>query len=285
MSVWIQTLLAVVAVGATSLVGAVFLGRRRERLDTILMYLVSLSAGVLVGSAVLHLLPRAFSEMTGPLEAPLFFLAGFLGFFFLERYLWQLHHDHSHFPGTGPAAAGHAHGSGHHHGHSHGPEANSEAGHATAAPVIPMTVLGGGFHNFIDGGMIAAAFTLDVTLGWITTAAVLLHEIPREFGDFGVLVHAGMAPGRALRLNALSGLGALVGAVLVLTVGMRVQGLANALVAVTAGNFVYIAAANLIPEIHHHHPRAESIGHALVLLLGVAVMFGLALAEPWLGGG
>lgn len=262
MSPWVPTMLAVLAVGSTSLVGAVFLGRRQERLDTILMYLVSLSAGVLVGSAVLHLLPRAFAEMGPGLEAPLYFLVGFVGFFFLERYLWRVHHDHSHFP--------HAGGDPHRH---------------MAEPVAAMTVVGGGFHNFIDGAMIAAAFMLDPSLGWITTAAVLLHEIPREFGDFGILVHAGMTPRRALWFNALSGLGAVVGAVLVLTLGTRIEGVATALVAITAGNFVYIAAANLIPEIHHHHPRSESIGHALVLLAGVAVTFALALVEPLLGGG
>ena len=260
MTPWIHTLLAVLLVGASSLVGAVFLGRRRDRLDTILMYLVSLSAGVLVGTAVIHLLPRAFDEMDGPLGAPVYFLVGFVGFFFLERYLWALHHDHSHFP----RADGPEH---------HGPRPE---------PVAAMTVLGGGLHNFIDGAMIAAAFLLDVTLGWITTAAVLLHEIPREFGDFGVLVRAGLPVRRALRFNAMSGLGAVAGALVVLLLGGRVRGLESALVAITAGNFVYIAAANLIPEIHHHHPRSESIGHALILLLGVAVMLALALLEPWI---
>ena len=261
MSVWIQTLTAVVLVGAVSLVGAVFLGRRGDRLDQILMYLVSLSAGVLVGGAVLHLLPRAFGEADSPLQAPLYFLAGFLGFFFLERFLWRLHHDHSEFP------------------HSQRDD------HPHHPPVAAMTVVGGGFHNFIDGGMIAAAFTLDSSLGWITTGAVLLHEIPREFGDFGILVHSGMPPAKALRFNVLSGLGALIGATLVLALGTRIDGIADALVAITAGNFVYIAAADLIPEIHHHHPRSESIGHALVLLAGVAIMLGLALAEPYLGAG
>ena len=260
--IWSQTLVAVVLVSAASLVGAVFLGRSRERLDTTLMYLVSLSAGVLVGTAVLHLLPRAFAETGGTLRAPLFFLVGFLGFFFLERYLWKVHHDHSRFPG----------GSG-------------DTEHTHPRPLVSMTVLGGGLHNFIDGAMVAAAFSLSSGLGWVTTAAVLLHEIPREFGDFGVLVHAGLEPKRALWMNALSGLGALLGAVLVLMLGSRIDGIANAVVAITAGNFVYIAAANLIPEIHHHHPRAESLGHALVLLAGVAVMLLLALAEPSMQGG
>ncbi|NNM31985.1 MAG: ZIP family metal transporter [Gemmatimonadetes bacterium] len=260
MILWTHTLAAVLAVGAASLVGALFLGRSRERLDTTLMYLVSLSAGVLVGGAVIHLLPRAFDELGG-LRAPLYFLAGFLGFFFLERYLWALHHDHSDFPHTAQRDPG------------------------PAEPVAAMTVVGGGFHNFIDGAMIAAAFSLDLSLGWITTLAVLLHEIPREFGDFGILVRAGLPVRKALQVNALSGLGAVAGAVLILLLGSRIDGVANALVAITAGNFVYIAAANLIPEIHHHHPRSESVGHALVLLLGVALMLALALLEPLLSGG
>ncbi|MGI9628641.1 MAG: ZIP family metal transporter [Longimicrobiales bacterium] len=278
MSIWAQTLIAVVAVGAASLVGAVFLGKREDRLDTILMYLVSLSAGVLVGGAVLHLLPQAFANQKGPLETPLYFLCGFLGFFFLERYLWRSHHDHSHFPHPRSEepdmASDHAHGG---HSHNHGDQRHK--------PAAAMAIVGGGFHNFIDGAVIAASFALDARLGWITTGAVLLHEIPREFGDFGILVHSGIAPRKALWLNALSGLGALAGAVLVLVIGARADGLANALVAITAGNFVYIAAANLIPEIHHHHPRAESLGHALVLLMGVTIMLALALAEPLLAAG
>ncbi|MDH3222627.1 MAG: ZIP family metal transporter, partial [Gemmatimonadota bacterium] len=234
MILWFHTLTAVLAVGAASLVGAVFLGRSRERLDTVLMYLVSLSAGVLVGGAVIHLLPRAFAEMHGHLEAPSYFLVGFLGFFFLERYLWALHHDHSHFP--------------HAHGHGGSDEADKGGGPtgrrgepgSRPEPVAAMTVVGGGFHNFIGGAMIAAAFTLDLSLGWITTVAVLLHEIPREFGDFGILVRAGLPMRKALQYNALSGVGAIIGAVLILLVGSRIDGVANALVAITAGNFVYI---------------------------------------------
>ena len=93
-------------------------------------------------------------------------------------------------------------------------------------------------------------------------------------------MRSGFTPSKALLFNAMSGLGAVAGAVLVLLIGTRVEDLAHVLAAITAGNFVYIAAANLIPEIHHHHPRSESIGHALVLLTGVAIMLGLTLLEP-----
>lgn len=284
MTVWLHTLSAIVLVATASLVGAVFLGRSKQALDTVLMYLVSLSAGVLVGGAMLHLLPHAFEHASSPMEPPVYFLAGFLGFFFLERFLWGLNHDHSSFL--------HPHVDGNHLPHDrHTPCHHDEGGPAEARhhsthehrPLAAMSLLGGALHNLLDGAVVAAAFTIDLRLGWITTAAILFHEIPREFGDFGILVHAGMAPKKALMLNAGTALASLLGAVAVLALGTAVQGLADALVAVTAGTFVYISAANLIPEIHHHHPRSESIGHAAVLLFGVALMFVLALLEPALG--
>ena len=262
MNIWIHTMLAVVSVGAASLVGAAFLGKRRDRLDTLLMYLVSLSAGVLVGGAVLHLLPRAFSEMPGTLEAPLYFLAGFLGFFFLERYLWRLHHDHSDFPLAADAA------------HDHGPE-----------PLAAMAVVGGGFHNFIDGAMIAAAFTLDVQLGWITTGAVLLHEIPRELGDFGILVHAGLDADAGSLVQRSLGPGGSSGGGVDSDPGLPHRGNRRRAGGHHGRQLRLYRRSQSDPGNPPSPPEIESIGHALVLLGGVAIMLLLALAEPWLSAG
>jgi zinc and cadmium transporter len=140
-----------------------------------------------------------------------------------------------------------------------------------------MSLVGDGLHNLVDGMIIAAAYSADPGLGVVTTGAVLLHEVPQEVGEFGVLVRGGLSVGRALLLNFLSASTALVGAVAVLVVGGGPGPLVTALVPLTAGHFIYIAAADLVPELHHEHDPREAVGHAAVLVLGVGVMFALRL--------
>ena len=253
-SVWLWTLGSVVTVSLVSFVGLLFLVRGQARLDAALMYLVSLAAGVLLGGAFFHLIPEAYEIHGGSIALPLWILTGFLGFFFLERFLWAHHHGHGDEPVTGRV-----------------PET------ARFRPVVGMSLIGDGLHNFIDGMIIAAAFGAGVPLGLVTAGAVLLHEVPQEAGEFGVLVRGGLSVRRALLLNFLSASLSIVGALIVLVVGAGSSGFATALVPLTAGNFVYIAAADLIPELHHHHDRRESAGHALVLVTGVVITFGLSL--------
>ena len=134
-----------------------------------------------------------------------------------------------------------------------------------------MNLLGDMIHNFIDGMLIAAAWMVSPEAGIATTAAVLLHEIPQEFGDFGVLIHSGFSPKKAIGFNLLSGLFAVVGAVVVLIIGKN-SSVADYLVPVAAGGFIYIACADLVPEM-----RKRARGWALAttfgaLALGVALM-------------
>lgn len=267
-----------------SLVGIVVLARDRAWLHRAVGYLVSLAAGVLLGGAVLHLLPRAIDVHGSGLSLSVWFLVGFLGFFVLERTLWTHTHEVSeealvaggHVPEPPPSEAGP--GRGHDHGHRH------EGSHGGARPLVAMNLLGDGIHNLIDGMVIAAAFSADVSLGMVTTLAVLLHEVPQEIGDFGVLVFGGLPVRKALLFNFLSATMAIVGAVVTLLIGARFQGLLDALVPITAGNFLYIAAADLIPELHREHTGREGFLQAAILVVGVALMLGLRLAEPLLGG-
>jgi zinc and cadmium transporter len=255
MDIWIRTLGSVTLVSLVSLVGAVALAREKEWLDRITFHLVSLAAGVLLGGAVVHLIPHAVEQL-GPGPAfPLWFLSGFLGFYLLERYLWTHHHG---APGEDD------HGS----GHSHTP------------PVVPMILIGDTVHNLIDGMLIAAAFTADPSLGVITVVGVIAHEIPQEIGDFGVLVHAGLTPRRALFFNFLTATAAIVGAVIALTLGSRIDGFASALVAIAAGNFLYIAAADLIPELHRSRGPGSGFADHFILISGVGLML---LLRMWLG--
>lgn len=300
-----EVLGSVLAVSLVSFTGLVFLSRGRASLDRVVMYLVSLAAGVLLGGAFFHLIPEAYETLGDTVALPLYVLTGFLAFFFLERFLWAHHHGHGDepLPWRGlqdPAPEGSTAEAILAERHSRHPEANEPAptgsgrrvppgegaegrpaggGGPRVHPVVLMSLVGDGLHNLVDGMIIAAAYATDPGLGVVTTGAVLLHEVPQEVGEFGVLVRGGLSVRRALLLNFLSASTALVGAVAVLVVGGGPGALVSALVPLTAGHFIYIAAADLIPELHHEHDPREAVGHAAVLVLGVAVMLALRLTD------
>lgn len=260
MPVWLYALGSVLLVSLVSLVGVFTLSLNAERLQRVVFLLVSFAVGAMLGGAVIHLIPRAFHAL-GDLTGGLLVLAGVVAFFVLEKFLhWR--HDHDVAEPHGHVLA---------HGHRHG-----------AAPVKPfaaMNLVGDAAHNLIDGAVIAAAYLVSVPAGIVTTVAVMLHEIPQEIGDFGVLVYAGMAPKRALLFNFASGLAALLGAALALGIGSQVEGFADYLLPITAGSFLYVAGSDLIPELHHHHstPASKSVWQLVMILLGVGVMLVPAL--------
>ena len=242
MSAWAATILSVLAVSAVPLGGFLLLSRGEARLERVIQPLVAFAVGALLGGAFLHLLPEAIARTESRLAVFGTLLGGFLGFFVLEKFLWRTH--------------GHA-----------APD-RARAG----SPLATLNLIGDGFHNLIDGMIIAAAYLIDPALGLTTTVAVLLHEIPQELGDFAVLVYGGLPVRRAVLLNFASGLVAVLGAVVVLTVGRATGGWADALLPVAAGGFVYIAAADLVPELHRtRHPWA-SLGQIGLMLLGVALV-------------
>ena len=279
MMLWARVLGSVLAVSLVSLAGVVLLSRGRASLDRVLMYLVSLAAGVLLGGAFFHLIPEAYETHGDSLALPLYVLLGFLGFFLLERFLWAHHHGHGDEPLPGRDAAAQI-------DLSERPAESLESAAPGAGdgrrfrPVVVMSLLGDGIHNLIDGMVIAAAYAASGALGLVTTAAVLLHEVPQEVGEFGVLVRGGLSVRMALILNFLSASMAFVGAILVLSIGAGSGAFLDAIVPVTAGNFIYIAAADLVPELHHEHDPREAAGHVVLLLVGVFVMLALRWVAP-----
>ena len=230
----VPTLLSVAAVSVLSFVGAVALSLGPGGLRKILPALVALAAGALIGNVFLHLLPEAVEEAGGfPPSLAWGVMAGLLAFFLVESLL---------------------------HWHHHGEDVDHHAsGHVSS--LAWMNLLGDGIHNFIDGMLIAATWLASPEAGFATTIAVALHEIPQEFGDFGVLLHAGLTPRRALGLNFLSASSAFLGAVLVLAAegAMHAE---SVLVPVAAGGFLYVACADLVPEL-----RKRARGAALLVTL------------------
>ena len=252
MPVWLYALGSVLLISLVSLVGVFTLSLNAARLQRIVFLLVSFAVGAMLGGAVIHLIPRAFHAL-GDLTGGLLVLAGVVAFFVLEKFLhWRHDHDIA-------LAAEHA-------------DPAEQA--APVKPFATMNLVGDAAHNLIDGAVIAAAYLVSIPAGIVTTVAVMLHEIPQEIGDFGVLVYGGMEPKRALLYNFVSALAAVVGAVLSLAIGTQIEGYAAYLLPITAGSFIYIAGSDLIPELHHHHsyPASKSVWQLVMILLGVGVM-------------
>jgi zinc and cadmium transporter len=248
-SVWFYTLLSVILVSLVSLIGIFTLSIKIERLKKILIYLISFSAGALLGDVFIHLLPEIVEENGFEISTSLGVLGGIAIFFVVEKIIhWR---------------------------HCHMPIDNKEHVHAFAYT----NLIGDGVHNFLDGIIIASAYLVNIPAGIATTFAVILHEIPQEIGDFGVLIHGGFSKVRALLMNFISSLLAVLGAVLTLLIGSRVEGIIPILVSLAAGGFIYVAGSDLIPELHKETGVKKSILQLVAFLLGIVVMACLLLLE------
>ena len=263
MEAWIATLLAIGVVSFVSLVGAATLTLPGLRGHKVLLVLVAVAAGTLVGDSLFHLIPEASHSWEGDLASMGLYVAlGFVAFFALEVIVRA---RHAHLEVATPEA----------HGHHHGDHAD----HTHVAPYAWTNLVGDAVHNFLDGAVIATAFLVDVPLGIATTIAVVLHEVPQELGDFAVLLRSGMKPAKALLFNFLSALVALAGAILVLSLPVDVEVMASYALPFIAGAFLYIAAADLIPELHHHSKGREAVTILVCFVIGVAAMYGFLKLE------
>ncbi len=251
------SLLSVIVVSLVSLLGVVTLSMDETRLRRLATAFMGFAVGALLGDAFIHLLPQIFSDPGGertPLARSLLVLGGMLLFFVTEKLLRHHHgplHDHFH---DGPR------------------EIRPE--------LAAVNLLGDAIHNFIDGALIAASYLAGPALGLATTVAVVLHEIPQEISDFGILVHSGLPVRKALLLNLASASVALLGTALVLLSGVVVhQGVSALLLPVTAGGFVYLAAADLIPELQHDRSWRALVVQTALIAAGIGVMGALTVLE------
>lgn len=248
MNPWIYSLTSVFFVSLLSFVGVLFIAVKEEKLKKILLFLVSFAAGGLLGDAFIHLLPEAIEESGFTLEISFAVLVGLLLFFVLEKFIcWR----HCHIPTSKE--------------HPH--------------PLAFMNLIGDGFHNLIDGMIVAASFLVNLNLGIATALAVIFHEIPQEIGDFGVLIHGGFTKQKALIFNFLSALMAVLGVILILILGTRFTVLIQLLIPFTAGGFIYIAGSDLIPELHKETNLAKSLIQMVGLILGIGIMLILIFVE------
>jgi zinc and cadmium transporter len=224
-----------------SLIGGFILLFNQKFAYRISHHLSAFAAGTLLGAAFFDLMPEAEHE-AGETNIFVWTLIGMLTFFLLERFIHWFHH--------------------------HGDHTQTHRSH-----VVPLVVLGDSLHNFVDGVAIAAAFLVNIPLGISTTLAVAAHEIPQEIGDFGILIHKGLKPRKVIFLNVLSALASFLGVAIVLMLGTSIEIHLPAILALTAGFFIYIAASDLIPDIHHQKDRRLAVVDSVLLLLGVLVIF------------
>ncbi len=252
LSFW-YALLSVALVSAVSLVGVVVLTLRIDIVSKILLYLVSFSTGAILGTVFFHLLPEVMEHAGDPLVGSAWILVGMMLAFCVEKFI----HWH----------------------HCHRTEHDDAGGHHNH-PLGALILIGDGIHNFLDGTLIAAAYLVSVPVGIAATVAVILHEIPQELGDISLLLHSGFSRNKAILWNFLSACTAIVGAGIALFFETKMDGIEFILLPIAAGNFLYIATTDLIPELHKETRLQKSAVQALLLLVGIGFMAWLSLNVP-----
>lgn len=228
-------LLSVILVSFISLVGAIFLLVSRRIFQSIIFSSLAFSSGVLLATAFMDLYPTALAVL--PEQSPYLLLLGILVFFIIEK-LINWHHC-------------------------------TEGEQCPEKPLAYLSLIGDGVHNFVDGVVIAAAYLTSLPLGIATTFAVVVHEIPHELADFSLLIYSGFSTSKALFFNLLSALTAVLGSLAVLLLTTNHQQLTTYLVPFAAGNFIYIAASNLFPELRKRRDLASVIVQSSLIVLGI----------------
>jgi len=225
-------------VGLISLVGVFSLWIKDKLLKEIIFLLVAFSAGALISGAFFHLLAESLERLSTLISFSIF-MGGFILFFIIEKYL-HWHHCH---------------------------EKNCKC-----HPVSQLILIGDGVHNFIDGLIIASSFYININFGIITTFLIILHEIPQELGNFGVLVYSGFSKTKALFWNFLSQLTAIIGGIVGFFLANSVENITPFMLSFAAGGFLYISASDLIPELHKEKKGKKSLISFIVFLFGVLLM-------------
>lgn len=237
MHILLPILISVFLISVISLVGALTLSLKEKILNKLLFVLIAVAAGTLLGVAFLDLIPEAIER--GGENVFLYVLSGIMAFFVLERFIFW-HHCHD--------------------------------GKCDVHAFSYLNLVGDGIHNLLDGMVIAAAYFVSIPLGVTTTIAIALHEIPQEVGDFAILIYGGFSRKKALFYNFLSALAAF-GGVAIAYLFSTAAGFFTFVLAFAAGGFIYIASADIMPELQKEMEFRKSLLQLLCLIGGIALMW------------
>jgi len=235
----IYALLSVTIVSLLSLLGAFFLIFKRKSLDDIITYTLAFSSGILLGTTFYDLIPESYAHIES--QTYTWVIIGVLSFFILEKFIHWHHHVEGH--------------------------------EKVEKPVAYLALAGDSIHNFLDGAIMGVAYLTSIPLGITTTLAVIAHEIPHELGDFTILLYGGLNTKKALWYNFLSGLTAIAGTITVLLFSDKLLVVSPYLIGFAAGNFLYIAASDLIPELREEKLGFISIIQSVSIIGGVLIMY------------
>lgn len=248
----IYILLSVLLVSLSSIIAAIPLLLKKKVSQHTQLFLLSVSVGVLLSTVFIGILPEAVLEGYD-MGLALTIIAGFLVMFIVEK-LVHYHHSKKH--------------------------EHDDCGHGHAYSMAPVNLIGDSVHNFIDGMVIAGAYAVNVTVGITATISVLFHEIPQEIADFGVLLYSGYSKTKALLFNFMSAITAFLGAIVGILLAGNVHGFTDFILPFAAGNFLYIAASNLLPELHRHCKLKDTFYHVLAILIGISIIVLVTLYGP-----
>lgn len=239
-----------------SLVGIFALSLKENTLHKILLILIAFSAGSILGAAYFDLLPEAIKLVEDSVVF-IYITTGFISFFFLERFIYWYH------------------------GHGHEADISAQVAERSATKGFAyLNLIGDGVHNYVDGMVIAASFLAGFSVGLAATVAVIFHELPQEMGDYGILVYGGFKRVRALLLNFLVALTVILGGFSVVFFVEAVEPLRGLLIAFSAGGFIYLAASELIPELHEEKNFKKSAVQFAVFILGIVLIWSLGMVFP-----
>ena len=245
---YIYAFISVMVVSLVSLVGVFFLSLKEDILKKYIGFFISIAIGALLGDAFIHIIPEIMESGMNTNLVSTLIISGIILFFIIEKFI---------------------------HWHHHGEDKDEEHIH----PVGKLILFTDGFHNLIDGAIIGASFLVSIPLGIATTLAVILHEIPQEIGDFAVLIHSGYSKTKALWFNFISASASFLGLFIVFIFGNIVEGASTWFMPIAAGGFIYIAVADLIPELHKTKNIKYSIIQLSIIILGVLSMVALTFLE------
>ena len=249
----LYTLFAVIGISLLSFLGMFLFLFEENTIRKSLLYFVSISTGALLGDVFIHIIPELAETPETFSMSLVILLGGILFSFVLEK---VIHWRHCHVLPSGEH---------HHHHHHH--------------PMGIINLVGESMHNFIDGLVIAAGFLAGIPIGISTALAVALHEIPHEVGNVAVLLHSGYSKKNALLFNALSASSSLIGAAIVLLFSSSSAAIGPMMLPFAAGNLLYIAGSDLIPELHKETELRKTLGQLVCIVLGMVLMYGVTFIE------